>query len=260
MNTNIVYYFSGTGNSLALAKTIVAQSDNTVLVPMASEPPLNEIGGKGFKIGFVFPVYYGKLPRRVNHFIQNLKINPDTYCFSVVTTGGPVASGALTILKETLAEKGVLLSYGKAIMMAGNYILEYNPADSKRTINLVKKAKAQLTSIISDISKSRQNNIRYIKFTANNLYKDIPSLDKQFYANERCTSCGQCQKICPVQNIILTKGKPEWQGHCEHCVACIHWCPTEAIQYGKKTLDRRRYHHPEITASELIGNCYRLHP
>jgi len=34
-------------------------------------------------------------------------------------------------------------------------------------------------------------------------------------------------------------------------MACIQWCPVEAIQVGKRTRGRRRYHHPEVTAHDL---------
>ncbi|WP_408610337.1 EFR1 family ferrodoxin [Lacrimispora sphenoides] len=48
-------------------------------------------------------------------------------------------------------------------------------------------------------------------------------------------SCGKCAELCPLNNIILTDGKPVWGNHCTHCMACLHRCPTEAIEYKKKT-------------------------
>jgi len=53
---------------------------------------------------------------------------------------------------------------------------------------------------------------------------------------------------------VLENGKPEWQRHCEHCVACISWCPEKAINYGNKTQDRRRYRNPLVTVEEFCGN------
>jgi formate hydrogenlyase subunit 6/NADH:ubiquinone oxidoreductase subunit I len=34
-------------------------------------------------------------------------------------------------------------------------------------------------------------------------------------------------------------------------MACIQWCPTEAIQYGAKTANRKRYRHPGVAAKDL---------
>lgn len=34
-------------------------------------------------------------------------------------------------------------------------------------------------------------------------------------------------------------------------MACLQWCPKQAIQYKQLTLNRTRYHNPFVTASEL---------
>ena len=65
-----------------------------------------------------------------------------------------------------------------------------------------------------------------------------------------CIGCGKCEKVCPLDNIRLKKGKPEWGGDCTHCMACICSCPREAIEYGKKTLGKRRYLCPEVYKRE----------
>ena len=80
----------------------------------------------------------------------------------------------------------------------------------------------------------------------------IPKMDKSFYADEKCTSCGICQRICPADNIVMTGGRPAWNHRCEQCFACLHWCPEESIQFGKKTADRKRYHHPEISLADML--------
>jgi len=56
-----------------------------------------------------------------------------------------------------------------------------------------------------------------------------------------------------VNNIKIVDGIPEWQHKCQRCLACIHFCTQEAIQYGKKTARRKRYHHPEITVNDIIN-------
>ena len=60
-------------------------------------------------------------------------------------------------------------------------------------------------------------------------------------------------KVCPVENILLSDEKPSCLKHCQHCMACLQWCPQEAIQYKKMTLDKKRYHHPDIQALDIIG-------
>jgi ferredoxin len=53
--------------------------------------------------------------------------------------------------------------------------------------------------------------------------------DRTFRVSGACTGCGICVKVCPVQNIEMVNGKPQWLHHCENCTACFHWCPTQAI-------------------------------
>ena len=40
----------------------------------------------------------------------------------------------------------------------------------------------------------------------------------------------------------LQNGKPLWGQDCTHCMACICYCPAEAIEYGKMSLGKPRYH------------------
>ena len=69
--------------------------------------------------------------------------------------------------------------------------------------------------------------------------------DKKFTVKESCISCGLCAKSCPLSNIELKDGKPQWLGNCTHCMACITKCPKEAIEYGKKSVGKPRYLCPE---------------
>jgi len=45
-----------------------------------------------------------------------------------------------------------------------------------------------------------------------------------------------------LNNIHLENGKPVWGKNCTHCMACICYCPKEAIEYGKKSKGKPRYH------------------
>jgi len=254
-----LFWFSGTGNSLYAAKKLAAALDNPQLVRMVCYP--NAVGGRGSKVGFVFPSYYGNLPRAVRSFIEKLEILPDTYIFAVVTGGG-VKTGSIIELKSVLKKKNVILSYGRGLHMSGNYIINYNPADPDRPDIIektLKKADRRLLKFAAEISAGVVS-VKAIPVTANRLYKNIEALDAAFTVNADCTGCGLCERLCPVANIRVCldpsqpgNGKPKWLHHCEHCVACISWCPVRAINYGDRTQSRRRYRNPQIRAEELVA-------
>jgi ferredoxin len=58
---------------------------------------------------------------------------------------------------------------------------------------------------------------------------------------DKCTGCGDCVKVCPVEAIKLKDGKAVIDaGDCIECDACIEECPAEAIIYKKDPPHPRR--------------------
>ena len=248
-NASCIYWFSGTGNSLYAAKRLSEEMGGCPLRRITDGAPEGAVGGGGAKIGFVFPSYYGNLPRAVRIFVEKLEIKPETYIFAVVTMGA-VGQGSVGAMDRALKTKGLRLDYGKSVLMPANYVVGYDPADGDKKAKSLDKTDGRMRAFAAEISAGAHL-VKSLPITTNKLYKDIEMLDAAFAANGECTSCGLCEKICPVRNIELENGRPVWRRHCEHCVACISWCPSKAINYGNKTQNRRRYRNPRINVEEL---------
>ncbi len=62
-----------------------------------------------------------------------------------------------------------------------------------------------------------------------------------FYTTDKCIGCGKCAKLCPLNNITMTDGRPRWLHPCAHCMACLGNCPTEAIEYRNRTEAKPKY-------------------
>ena len=45
----------------------------------------------------------------------------------------------------------------------------------------------------------------------------------------KCTGCGACIDVCPVNAIKIEDGKAIISDECIDCGACISQCPVEAI-------------------------------
>ena len=247
---SLIYWFSGTGNSLYAAKRLSAELGGLPLVQITNEAPTGAVGGEGAKIGFVFPSYYGNLPRAVRVFVEKLEIKSGTYIFAIVTMGA-AGQGSVGSMDRVLKAKGLRLDYGRGMHMPANYVLMYNPADPGKSGKTLDKADQRLHDHAAKIS-ARIRTVKSLPITAKNLYKNIESLDAGFNVNSECTNCGLCERICPVRNIRLENGKPKWLNRCEHCVACISWCPAKAINFGNKTQNRRQYRNPRVIADELV--------
>jgi NAD-dependent dihydropyrimidine dehydrogenase PreA subunit len=256
----IIYYFTGTGNSLAVAKKIAAVLGDCELVSFASLQKMNgSIVPQAERVGIICPVYFTGLPVMVAEYAYRLDLSRSQYTFSVVTYGGSGASSALWQLDRILKmQQHRGLDAGFMVKMPGNYILMYSPPAGKKRENLLALADMQIAEIAGAVS--RRGNVKlpssflarlvhslaYPRFTSR-VHED----DRKFTVSESCTSCGTCAVICPADNIELIKGKPVWKHHCELCCGCIHICPVGAIQAGSRTATRQRYRNPSVSIQEL---------
>ena len=103
---NIIYVFSGTGNSLAAAKKIAEELENCEIRLMrkaldGSSPSLPPCD----TIGFVFPCFAWGMPNMVCDFIKSGGFNKDAYFFTVVTCGSSIG-GSASAIDALLREKG----------------------------------------------------------------------------------------------------------------------------------------------------------
>jgi flavodoxin/ferredoxin len=253
MNATI-YYFTGTGNSLKIAKDLKNELNDAQIVQICK----NNMGTPNTdsdKIGVVFPVYFRGLPMMVKKFVENLQINHEVYIFSVATYGGG-AGISFEQLREILTAKGGMLSASFGVMMPGNMwfmnyphklplIQERLDAQAKTTKKIAEAIEAK-TLVRPEKSPTGSDDEK--------IYQDFNPyfMDKDFWTDDNCNGCEICSKICPADNIVIIDGKPVWQHQCEQCLACIHWCPQESIQFKDLTVNRTRYHHPDIKVQELF--------
>jgi Pyruvate/2-oxoacid:ferredoxin oxidoreductase delta subunit len=161
--------------------------------------------------------------------------------------------------------RGLLLSSGFELAMPSNYIPWGGPGPEAVQIRRIAAARDKIGLIAAAISAREKRPVekgplwQNIVFTGFNRlsFSRVPEMDKGFWVDEKCNTCGICKTVCPCGNIDLKTGRPVWLHHCEQCLACIQWCPQEAIQFGKKTPRYKRYHHPEVTLQEMIAAATR---
>ncbi len=253
-----LYYFSGTGNSLKIARDLAEKLEDCKLVPIASIWQQETIISESEKVGFIFPLYWLGLPKIVYDFINRIDLNKANYIFSVITCGGGKIGGSLHQLRNILKRKSKNLNSGFFIKMPDNYIPVFDaPSEEKQKI-LFENARKKVDKISMLIKESgmevEKEKLPLIgRFMNRRFRKKVNNSDTKFSSDDNCNSCGICKDICPVKNISIVEGIPQWQHKCQRCFACIHFCPQKAIQYGRKTSKRKRYHHPEVTIQDIIN-------
>lgn len=256
----VIYYFSGTGNSLAVAKMIAAGLGDCEVVPIASlrDNP-GVITPDSERIGIVCPVYFSGLPLMVAEFAGRVDYSHCRYTFAIVTFGGSGSGPALRQLESLIVNgHGRGLDAGFSVKMPGNYILMYSPPAGKKQADLLASADLEVAKIIPVIERCEHRDLPRAFFTKLLHIVAYPwfasharNKAQQFTVTSACTSCGTCVKVCPAGNIDLRQGKPVWKNQCEVCCGCIHLCPAGAIQAGPRTAKRQRYRNPSVRILEL---------
>jgi len=258
MDTRL-YCYTGTGNSLWIARMLAAQLGDASIVPI-SPAAGDAAASPGAALGILFPVHIWGVPRRVIAFVNRLAKDPAGYTFAVAVNAGQVAA-TLIQLEKRMRARGLTLSSGFGIVMPTNYIPWGGPGPKEKQILRFKKAEEKIGSITAAVAAREQRPVergplwQNILFTWLNrlAYPHVPSMDKSFWVDGNCNGCAVCTNVCPCENIRMRDGRPVWMHRCEQCLACIQWCPPEAIQFGKKTPRYERYHHPEVTLPDLTA-------
>lgn len=252
MTNNLIFYFSGTGNCLKLAKDIGRELSSCELISMGLNEsyPLEKTYNS---IGFIYPTYFQGMPIKVHEFIKSLDLskNKNTYIYGVSTYGAMVGNG-VSQLKSLLSSKNINLNYGEKLAMVSNYIIMYDPAGKIETG--MQSYKEDSPRVINNIVNHKENSVKNPNPILNLYYKtrvvSLATKDKNYNVSDKCTSCGICEKVCPVNNIKVDN-KPTFLNKCEQCTACIQFCPTEAINYKNLTQNRQRYTNPDINYKDL---------
>ncbi|WP_422487249.1 EFR1 family ferrodoxin [Gudongella sp. DL1XJH-153] len=251
----MIFYFTGTGNSLYAANTLGEALGEEVhnLAENLKRDELKLTVGEGEILGLVFPVYYYSLPTVVEEFLEKIAIimEKGSRCFILATCGATTGDATKTA-RDILNKKGVSTDFVFSVEMPDNYILLYDVQDKGKQEKMLINSKDSLKRIIEIIKEDKKGDYNKIKgpmpgimsLMAGAIYRRDRKTSK-FNVSDRCTNCNLCQEICPVDAIEMKEGKPIWiKDKCVHCLACIHRCPVGAIQYGKKTESRGRYINP----------------
>lgn len=248
-----IFYNSATGNSLYVSKVIKEHFGDCELISMSKALKENKLTYADEAIGFIYPIHCGGLPIVVNEFISRVKINNEAYIFAVGVTGGGEADNSFAQINKILSNK--IRNYC-TIKYISNYTrMGMNPTE-ERAKKAIKANEDTLSQFIESLKKKEIKTKEFKTGIMNlgyKLWKDYyKKKDKNFNVNDNCIGCKMCEKVCPVDNIVMESNKPKWNGKCTDCMSCINICPKEAINIGKATIKKNRYFNPYVKKEELL--------
>lgn len=244
----MILYFSGTGNSRYVADQI-SKITSDEIISINDKLRNNDTSDikANDRLVFVVPTYAWRIPRVVREWILKTNFIGSKNVYFVMTCGGEIGN-AEKYNKQLCNKKGFTYMGSAGVVMPENYIAMFDSPNDKEIEAIFFRADKKIKRLADVLIENKQfptprNNIqdKFMSGPVNMLFYPMFVKAKGFIADDKCTSCGKCVKVCPLNNIEIKNNNPIWNNNCTHCMACISYCPTEAIEYGKKTVGKQRY-------------------
>lgn len=244
----MIFYFTGTGNSRYLAEKLAAAlHEELCSINERIKTHDNAAVQTAARVIIVTPTYAWRIPRIVRDWLLKTELIGAKQAWFVMDCGGAIGNAGK--YNRTLCRQKKLRYMGTAqIIMPENYIALFDAPGTKEAREIVRKAEPDLEQVIQRIKAGKafveQPDTLPNKLESgpvNPLFYALIVKAKAFYAKDSCIGCGTCKSVCPLNNVHMKQGRPVWGRNCTHCMACISYCPTEAIEYGKKSAGKPRY-------------------
>lgn len=264
-----IFYFSGAGNSLAVAHNITEKLGGKA-TSIAGLIDQETVRVDADTVGFAFPVHGFKCAPIMERFVGKIESLSGKYVFAIGTYG-LLPNKTMRHFSKLIEARGGVLSAGFVVRMP-NSGLGGTEKPRKRE-KILARWDAKLPPVcdcIADREKRKPETTNFLVhgILGGELLVKLPAMlhiftmvlvhgwkSFGFTADARCDGCGICEKVCPVANIAMKDGKPVWGEHCALCFACLQWCPKESVQVGKATVGYERYHHPAVTLKDMIRSA-----
>lgn len=244
-------YFSGTGNTKFCVEQFLKGFEEDESFSIEDEKAKSAVSASS-EIVFAYPVYYSDLPKIVRDFVlDNSNLWRGKKIFIIATMG--LFSGDGTGCSARLFKRfgGEILG-GLHLQMPdciGDVKLLIKPLDKNKKI--VARAEEKIDKAVKSINSGKYPKeglgffSRMAGLFGQRLY--FSNKTKNYYAktkadSKKCTNCGLCITLCPMQNIKNENGKTVFGGKCTMCYRCFSNCPSKAINIiGKQVFEQCKF-------------------
>jgi len=247
-----LFYFTATGNSLAVAKQFEGE---LISIPQVMKNGLLEYTDQ--EIGIVFPVFANQPPKMVQDFLKKVNLKADYYF--AIATYGMMSGNPFRYVQRIAKEHGYQFDYTRGLLMVDNFLDNFDVASEVSKIEK-KKIPDRFSAIKKDVLNHKKEEMRAGLITnavtkmCEPLFNGIVNgrTAQKFIVDETCIQCGICSKVCPAGNIKVSN-QVEFNQMCEGCYACIHACPKKAMHI-KREKSNERWRNPDVSLNEIIAS------
>ncbi|MCD7968771.1 MAG: 4Fe-4S dicluster domain-containing protein [Alistipes sp.] len=259
---NVIYCYSGTGNSLAAARLLGGRLPVTEIISLLALRSDSSVPAKYERVGFCFPTCFGHPPKIVAQIGQSLHLHPHQKPFIMASCGG---YNILTIadFRKILQTKTQNPIQCFQVILPGSHIIGFSafPKPIQRWLfRRTERLAGRIACKIRNDKPTREKRVLKLEnaTTMSRTFngwlgiKDIFSTRTEYFTTDNCIRCGTCGRLCPVGNISVGPEKVTFGHNCQQCMACIQWCPRRAIAHPNVPAKRKRYRHPDVTVEDMI--------
>jgi ferredoxin/flavodoxin len=244
-----IFYFTGTGNSLALAGEI-AEKMNGQLISIVSQIEEETIKVDVNMIGIVFPVYYASnlssgIPLIVEKFLNQLEVNESQYIFAVCTHSG-MPGTTIERVAKIIKSRGAKLAAGFTMKTYNNapsvweklkksiFHKEYNDKAGIKVQNkqekVLKQWKDKLAFIVEYISAKKEGRLETRKLLTKILYAPFLFLLIKPVFNHRYRKLSKSLHLSFKEMIPIADKSFRYNETCNGCGICVRICPVNNIK------------------------------
>jgi NAD-dependent dihydropyrimidine dehydrogenase PreA subunit len=237
----LLIYYTGTYNTRYLTGKVkerfTERGDEVDTVEIDCNTPPCSTEGYDL-VGFSYPIYGFNAPLPFDRYVAKLKF-PEGQKYFIYKNSGEVLAmnnASSRILIKKMKRDGAVLAGEYHFVMPYNIHFPFE-RDFVREILYMngKLLDIMMHDLDLGIVKRIPSNLIYnmgaffvgIQKIGGDVNSFLYKVDEK-----KCIDCGLCIKRCPHDNIYRQNGKIKFHHHCDMCMRCSFFCPTDAIRIG----------------------------
>ena len=243
----MIYYFSGTGNSRAVAVELSKYLAMSVCDIATVDSAVDFRDEQ--TVVWVVPIYSWGLPPVVVDFIERICTTSESSHYLVCTCGDDIGRADRQWTK-LLKKIGLNPKAAFSVQMPNTYTLlpgfdvDNRDVEHDKLMRMPGRVKEVADAILrgdacSDVVAGGVPSLK--SGVVYPLFRRFGCSTRYFAVTDACVGCGLCVENCPKDNMSMENGTPHWGNDCTMCLRCYHICPHNAVRYGKVTTGKGQY-------------------